>query len=110
MMLTVLSWLPLHLQTSQAVSLTERDVLMGLWQFIAWMLGAIGTGCAVVLGILWRWLFGKFKQQDAMELRLRSSIQAIVMPIESKVVDVSKDVQGLREALIRLHPDIELGG
>ena len=97
-----------HLQNSPALSMTERDAITYLWEFIAWMLAAIGAGCMALVGVLWRWLVSKFKQMDATETRLRASFQGMISPLDTKVTAVGSEVQMLREALCRLHPTIDL--
>ncbi len=97
-----------HLQNVPTLTMTEKDALTYLWEFIAWMLGIIGVGCGALIGVLWRWLVGKFKQMDVLETRLRSSVQGMISPLESKVTATSHEIQQLREALIRIHPTIEL--
>ena len=101
-------------QTSQALQLTERDALTYLWEFVAWMLGLIGAACLSAMGFFWHWLGRKFKEgetsRSTMEVRVRNEIQVVSLRTGNKIDQLAQETQQMREAFIRLHPDVRLDG
>lgn len=99
-------------QVSQAIRFTEHDVLSYLWEFVAWMLGILGAACVSGIGILWHWLGRQFKNSEAsrlsMEHRLRQELQTVASTTGLQVEDLTRETRQMREAFIRLHPDVRL--